>query len=64
MRRLSRRHTIHVTHEMTPSFRILVYYVRRYGEIVADAVTFSVKDIFRNKVSIFKEELNIKIVVF
>ncbi|XP_071165262.1 CD109 antigen-like [Mytilus edulis] len=51
MRRLSRRHTIHVTHEMTPSFRILVYYVRRYGEIVADAVTFSVKDIFRNKVT-------------
>ncbi|VDI12904.1 Hypothetical predicted protein [Mytilus galloprovincialis] len=51
MRRLSRKHTIHVTHEMTPSFRILVYYVRRYGEIVADAVTFSVKDIFRNKVT-------------
>ncbi|VDI72534.1 Hypothetical predicted protein [Mytilus galloprovincialis] len=58
MRRLSRRHTIHVTHEMTPSFRILVYYVRRYGEIVADAVTFSVKDIFRNKVTMkFDQEV-------
>ncbi|VDI12906.1 CD109 antigen [Mytilus galloprovincialis] len=39
MKRLSRKQTIRVTHKMTPSFRILVYYVRRYGEIVADAVT-------------------------
>ncbi|CAG2252277.1 CD109 [Mytilus edulis] len=52
MNRLSRKQTIRVTHKMTPSFRILVYYVRRYGEIVADAVIFSVKDIFRNKVMI------------
>ncbi|XP_063427336.1 C3 and PZP-like alpha-2-macroglobulin domain-containing protein 8 [Mytilus trossulus] len=51
MNQLSRKQTIHVTHEMAPSFRILVYYVRRYGEIVADAVTFTVKDIFRNKVT-------------
>ncbi|XP_076095335.1 CD109 antigen-like [Mytilus galloprovincialis] len=51
MNRLSRKQTIRVTHKMTPSFRILVYYVRRYGEIVADAVIFSVKDIFRNKVT-------------
>ncbi|XP_052104443.1 CD109 antigen-like isoform X2 [Mytilus californianus] len=51
MHRLSRKQTIRVTHEMTPSFKILVYYVRRYGEVVADAVTFSIKEIFRNKVT-------------
>ncbi|CAC5405666.1 CD109 [Mytilus coruscus] len=48
---LSRKHAIRVTHEMTPSFKILVYYVRRYGEVVADAVTLSIKEIFRNKMT-------------
>ncbi|CAC5405668.1 CD109 [Mytilus coruscus] len=48
---LSRKQTIRVTHEMTPSFKILVYYVRRYGEIVADTIILSIKEIFRNKVT-------------
>ncbi|CAC5405667.1 CD109 [Mytilus coruscus] len=51
MHLLSKKQTIRVTHEMTPSFKILVYYVRRYGEVFADAVTFSIKEIFRNKVT-------------
>ncbi|KAK3612489.1 hypothetical protein CHS0354_024459 [Potamilus streckersoni] len=43
---------VHLTSNMVPAARILVYYVASDGEIVADGITFMVHDIFQNKVDI------------
>lgn len=39
---------------MTPKAKLLVYYTRKNGEIVADAITFSIDDIFQTTVSLIK----------
>ena len=39
-----------VTKEMVPSCRILVYYIRDDGEIVADGLFYDVEDLLENKV--------------
>ncbi|CAC5407214.1 CD109 [Mytilus coruscus] len=42
-----------ITYAMIPQAKFLIYYVRRQnGEVVADAITFPIEDIFNNKVSI------------
>ncbi|KAK3612490.1 hypothetical protein CHS0354_024460 [Potamilus streckersoni] len=41
-----------LTSNMAPAARILVYYVKSDGEIVADGISFMVQEIFRNKVDI------------
>ncbi|XP_052103778.1 CD109 antigen-like [Mytilus californianus] len=44
---------LRITYAMIPQAKLLIYYVRRQnGEIVADAITFPIEDIFNNKVSI------------
>lgn len=40
-----------ITAAMAPSARMLVYYVRSNGEIVADSVQFNVEGIFENQVA-------------
>ncbi|XP_071158706.1 CD109 antigen-like isoform X2 [Mytilus edulis] len=50
--RYSRKHKVSITYDMTPTAKMIVYYVRADGEIVADAVTFSVQDVLKNKVTI------------
>lgn len=49
-RRKTRKQKVYITRDMIPAARILVYYIRHDGEIVADAITFPVSDIFENKV--------------
>ncbi|XP_067660553.1 CD109 antigen-like [Haliotis asinina] len=44
--------SIPVTSKMAPNSRIIVYYVRADGELVADSVSFDVDGVFENKVSI------------
>ncbi|XP_048243530.1 CD109 antigen-like isoform X4 [Haliotis rufescens] len=44
--------SIPVTSKMAPNARIIVYYVRKDGEIVTDSVSFDVDGAFENKVSI------------
>ncbi|XP_052071276.1 CD109 antigen-like [Mytilus californianus] len=42
-----------ITYAMIPQAKLLIYYVRRQnGEVVADAISFPIEDIFNNKVSI------------
>ncbi|XP_046569084.1 CD109 antigen-like isoform X2 [Haliotis rubra] len=41
-----------VSATMAPEAHIIAYYVRKSGEVVADGLSFSVDDIFDNKVSI------------
>lgn len=41
-----------ITSNMAPAARILVYYVKLDGEIVADGLSFTVQEIFQNKVDI------------
>ncbi|XP_052103753.1 CD109 antigen-like [Mytilus californianus] len=42
-----------ITYAMIPQAKLLIYYVRQQnGEVVADAITFPIEDIFNNKVSI------------
>ncbi|KAL3843233.1 hypothetical protein ACJMK2_021177 [Sinanodonta woodiana] len=41
-----------ITSNMAPSARILAYYVKSDGEIVADGLSFTVEEIFQNKVDI------------
>ncbi|CAC5407218.1 CD109 [Mytilus coruscus] len=42
-----------ITYAMIPQAKLMIYYVRRQnGEVVADAITFPIADIFNNKVSI------------
>ena len=36
---------------MSPTARMLVYFVTDNGEIVADSISFNVDDVFENKVS-------------
>lgn len=51
--RLSKFHSrtwLRITYAMVPSATLLVYYTRQDGEIVADAVTFTVDDLFKSKV--------------
>ncbi|CAH1797987.1 unnamed protein product [Owenia fusiformis] len=43
--------TIPVTSEMSPKFRVLVYYVRADGETVADSATFTTEKCLPNMVS-------------
>lgn len=45
-------HTFEIlmTAAMAPSARMLVYYVRPNGEIVADSVQFNVEGVFENRV--------------
>lgn len=50
--RYSRKHKVSITYAMTPTAKMIVYYVRADGEIVADAVTFSVQDVLKNKVNL------------
>ncbi|CAC5397371.1 CD109 [Mytilus coruscus] len=50
--RYSRKHKVSITYDMTPTAKMIVYYVRADGEIVADAVTFSVQDVLKNKVTL------------
>ena len=42
--------SVPVSPEMAPTARLLVYYVKRNTEIVADSIKFSVEGIFENKV--------------
>lgn len=42
-----------ITQDMAPSGRLVVYYIKPDGEIVADGFNFVVEDIFENKVSFF-----------
>ncbi|KAL3843041.1 hypothetical protein ACJMK2_020998 [Sinanodonta woodiana] len=44
--------TVLITSDMAPTARILVYYVTSDGEIVADGLYFTVKEMFQNKVEI------------
>ncbi|XP_055954903.1 CD109 antigen [Patella vulgata] len=41
-----------VTPSMSPSAYILVYYMRKNGEVVADGLTFNTDRLFKNKVSV------------
>lgn len=41
---------LRITYAMTPTAKLLIYYTKRDGEIVADALTFSIDDIFRTQV--------------
>ncbi|XP_063427673.1 CD109 antigen-like [Mytilus trossulus] len=44
---------LRITYAMVPQAKLLIYYVRRRnGEVVADAITFPIEDIFDNEVSI------------
>ncbi len=45
------QHTFQVTADMSPVVRVLVYYIRPDGEVVADAMTIKVQPTFKNKVS-------------
>jgi hypothetical protein len=45
-----------VTREMMPSCRVMVYYVRRDKEVVADSVDFDVEDKLQNQVRIISIE--------
>ncbi|XP_063430935.1 CD109 antigen-like [Mytilus trossulus] len=46
-------HTLRINYAMIPQAKLLIYYVRRRnGEVVADAITFPIEDIFKNKVNI------------
>ena len=40
-----------VTPNMSPVVRVLAYYIRPDGEVVADAMTFKVQPTFKNQVS-------------
>jgi CD109 antigen len=42
--------SIPLTNDMAPNARIVVYYVRRDGEVVADSISFDVQGVFRNQV--------------
>jgi hypothetical protein len=53
--RKSGRHEVMITAIMAPQAKLLVYYTRRDGEIVADAISFSIEDIFKNEVCCFHE---------
>ena len=52
---ISRNHSFgfQVTAAMAPSARVVVYYVRKDGEVVADALNFDVEGIFQNFVGPF-----------
>ena len=41
---------LRITYAMAPSAKLLVFYTRSNGEIIADAITFTVDDIFKTKV--------------
>ena len=43
--------TFQVTQAMVPSCRLLVYYVRKDGETVADSIVVDVEDKLENQVS-------------
>jgi len=47
------RQEVMITTNMAPQAKLLVYYTRRDGEIVADAISFSIEDIFKNEVCCF-----------
>ena len=36
--------------KVSPSFKVLVYYVNRVGETIADSKTYNVAECFQNKV--------------
>ena len=42
---------LHVTEDMFPKVRVLVYFVTSLGEMVADTISFDVDPCIRNKVS-------------
>lgn len=49
-----RNQRLNITYGMVPQAKLLVYYARRQdGEIVADAITIPIEDIFDNTVGIF-----------
>lgn len=39
-----------VTADMAPKAKLMIYYVRPDGEVVADGLTFNVEGIFENQV--------------
>ena len=41
-----------VTSRMAPKAKVMVYYVRQDGEVVADGLSFNIDDIFDNQVYI------------
>ncbi len=43
-----------VTPDMSPVTRVMVYYIRDDGEVVADSIAIKVAPSFENNVSIFK----------
>ena len=43
---------IHVTQDMAPNAKVLVYYIRDDFEVVATSVQFNIKSCFRNKVCV------------
>lgn len=51
--RKSGRQEVMITTYMAPQATLLVYYTRPDGEIVADAISISIEDIFKNEVFYF-----------
>lgn len=45
--------SVPVSEKMAPKARIIVYYIRTHGEIVADSFSFDVEGDFENQVSMF-----------
>ena len=44
---------------MAPKARIIVYYIRTHGEIVADSFSFDVEGDFENQVSMFLDRKSV-----
>ena len=50
---------LRITYAIIPQAKLLIYYVRRNnGEVVADAISFPIEDIFDNAVSICKTHID------
>ena len=45
-----------ITHDMAPSSKLIVYYVRGNAEVVADTIQFTVQPEFKNKVNIWTKQ--------
>ncbi|CAL1545212.1 unnamed protein product [Lymnaea stagnalis] len=45
---------------MAPNARIVVYYVRKDGEIVTDSISFDIAGVFKNKVSIDLDKVDVE----
>jgi len=50
---------INVTHEMAPLSRLLLYYVKKDGEGVADSIMIPVKPVLKNRVKVTSSKLTV-----